>query len=101
MKLLVNIECPLGLKTPNFYIPIITKALNVSDDNVWLCDDTDLSWYWILTDVDKNIYKAQSMNLQREFLNLTERGLVQYFYIGKAEINIQNAKLSSDVLETY
>ncbi len=101
MKLLVNIECPLGLKTPEYYISIISERLGVDKKDEWLCDDSGESWYWILSNVDRNLYLSEYDNISMEFLSLIEKGLVRYFYIGKAETNLQNAKLVSNVFNAH
>ena len=101
MKLVVNIECPLGLKTPDCYIDSVVNKLGVVEENVWLCDDSSTSWYWILNDVDKALYQQNFCDLQTEFLKLIEKGLVQYFYIGSVDTGVNDTKLQDRAFETY
>lgn len=84
MNLIVNIECAFGLPAPDKYIKFLINELDIRNNtDIQLCKKYQGSWFWLLTNINKEVYESKTKDIAMYFNDLHNKGYVQYFYIGE------------------
>ena len=85
MEVFVNIECALGLPSPDTYASFLIDILDVDESQVDKAEvvDNPGSYCYLYNDVHRDIYEERLDDIKVYFTDLFNRGLIQYFYIGE------------------
>jgi len=83
MKLVVNIEYPVGIDMSSEHIGMLAKKLGVKMDDVTLIRNYNGAWFWFIDNVSDKLYSDAIKSIAQDFNKMYSSGYIHYFYIGE------------------
>lgn len=85
MKVMVNIEYPIGVTDKDIYINWIVGILGVEKKDVSLIQKYNGSYFWLLKDINKEKYDSELNAISSMMTKAHTKGMIQYFFIGEVD----------------
>ena len=83
MKVIVNIECRLGEEAVLDHMTYMLNTLCVNTKDITYSKVYNDSYFYIIDNVNKEIYKDTINSIIEHFNKLYAKGKIYYFYMGE------------------